>query len=116
VVFDAYRRKDHKEERYPWHNLFVVYTKTAQTADSYIESFSGRHAASDIVTVATSDGVEQIIVRSQGALLLSASDLREEMLRAHSEGLSNPAMTEAAPKNRPFADKLKRPESSEEAP
>ena len=116
VVFDAYRRKDHKEERYPWHNLFVVYTKTAQTADSYIESFSGRHAASDIVTVATSDGVEQIIVRSQGALLLSASELREEMLRAHSEGLSTPAVTEAAPKNRPFADKLKRPESSEEAP
>ena len=116
VVFDAYRRKDHKEERYPWHNLFVVYTKTAQTADSYIESFSGRHAASDIVTVATSDGVEQIIVRSQGALLLSASELREEMLRAHSEGLSTPAATEAAPKNRPFADKLKRPESSEEAP
>ena len=116
VVFDAYRRKDHKEERYPWHNLFVVYTKTAQTADSYIESFSGRHAASDIVTVATSDGIEQIIVRSQGALLLSASELREEILRAHSEGLSAPAMTEAAPKNRPFADKLKRPESNGEAP
>ena len=116
AVFDAYRRKDHKEERYPWHNLFVVYTKTAQTADSYIESFSGRHAASDIVTVATSDGVEQIIVRSQGALLLSASELREEMLRAHREGLSTPTVTEATPKNRPFADKLKRPESSEEAP
>lgn len=116
AVFDAYRRKDHKEERYPWHNLFVVYTKTAQTADSYIESFSGRHAASDIVTVATSDGVEQIIVRSQGALLLSASELREEMLRAHREGLSAPTVTEATPKNRPFADKLKRPESSEEAP
>ena len=116
AVFDAYRRKDHKEERYPWHNLFVVYTKTAQTADSYIESFSGRHAASDIVTVATSDGVEQIIVRSQGALLLSASELREEMLRAHREGLSAPTVTETTPKNRPFADKLKRPESSEEAP
>ena len=116
VVFDAYRRKDHKEERYPWHNLFVVYTKTAQTADSYIESFSGRHAATDSVTVATSDGLEQIIVRSQGALLLSASELREEMLRAHGEGLSAPTLTEAAPKNRPFADKLKRPESSEEAP
>ena len=116
VVFDAYRRKDHKEERYSWHNLFVVYTKTAQTADSYIESFSGRHAATDSVTVATSDGLEQIIVRSQGALLLSASELREEMLRAHGEGLSAPAMTEAAPKNRPFADKLKRRESSEEAP
>ena len=116
AVFDAYRRKDHKEERYPWHNLFVVYTKTAQTADSYIESFSGRHAASDIVTVATSDGVEQIIVRSQGALLLSANELREEMLRAHREGLSAPTVTEATPKNRPFADKLKRPESSEEAP
>lgn len=116
VVFDAYRRKDHKEERYPWHNLFVVYTKTAQTADSYIESFSGRHAATDSVTVATSDGLEQIIVRSQGALLLSASELREEMLRAHGEGLSTPALTESAPKNRPFADKLRRPESSEEAP
>lgn len=116
AVFDAYRRKDHKEERYPWHNLFVVYTKTAQTADSYIESFSERHAATDSVTVATSDGLEQIIVRSQGALLLSASELREEMLRAHGEGLSTPAMTEAAPKNRPFADKLRRPESSEEAP
>ena len=68
------------------------------------------------MTVATSDGLEQIIVRSQGALLLSASELREEMLRAHGEGLSTPAMTEAAPKNRPFADKLRRPESSEEAP
>lgn len=117
VVFDAYRRKDHKEERYPWHNLFVVYTKTAQTADSFIEGFSVRHAATDSVTVATSDGLEQIIVRSQGARLLSATDLRAEMLRAHAAGLETLGLLqEIAPKNRPFADRLKRPESSEEAP
>ena len=59
----------------------MVYTKEAETADQYIEKFAHEMGRKYRVTVATSDGLEQVIIRSQGCLLMSASDLAEDMER-----------------------------------
>lgn len=79
AVFDAYRLKGHKEEILNYHNIHVVYTKEAETADQYIEKFAHENGRKYDVTVATSDGLEQIIIRGQGCKLLSARDLLEEI-------------------------------------
>ena len=79
AVFDAYRVQGHKTEIFDYHNIHVVYTKEAETADHYIEKFAHEHAKKYDVTVATSDGLEQIIIRGQGCKLLSARDLQEEI-------------------------------------
>lgn len=81
VVFDAYRVKGHAEEIVDYHNIHVVYTKEAETADQYIEKFAHENGRKYQVTVATSDGLEQIIIRGQGCLLLSARELKEEVGR-----------------------------------
>ncbi len=62
-----------------YHNIHVVYTKEAETADQYIEKFAHDNSKWYQVTVATSDGLEQIIIRGQGCLLLSARELYEEV-------------------------------------
>lgn len=79
LVFDAYRVEGHTTEILDYHNIHVVYTREAETADQYIEKFAHRHGRTYDVTVATSDGLEQIIIRSQGCRLLSANDLLEEI-------------------------------------
>ena len=78
LVFDAYRLASHPTEVFDYHNIHVVYTKTAETADQYIEKFSVEKASRYHVTVVTSDGLEQIIIRGAGAHLLSARDFEEE--------------------------------------
>ena len=82
VVFDAYRLQGHPVEVLDYHNIRVVFTKEAETADQYIEKFAVRHAKEYSITVATSDGLEQIIIRGQGCALLSAKDLQEEIERS----------------------------------
>ncbi len=82
AVFDAYRLKGHPTEVLDHHNIHVVYTKEAETADRYIEKFAHENAKKYNVTVATSDGLEQIIIRGEGCRLLSAADLEEEIRRA----------------------------------
>lgn len=79
VVFDAYRVAGHDTEILDYHNIHVVYTKEAETADQYIEKFAHEHGRKYDVTVATSDGLEQIIIRGQGCSLLSARELFEEV-------------------------------------
>lgn len=79
VVFDAYRVKGHQTEISNFGELQVVYTKEAETADQYIEKFAHRNSKEYDITVATSDGLEQVIIRSQGCRLLSARDLEEEI-------------------------------------
>ena len=79
VVYDAYRLQNHKTEIADYYNIKVVYTATAQTADHYIERFTHENASRYDITVATSDGIEQIIIRSQGCRLLSASAFRHEI-------------------------------------
>lgn len=81
VVFDAYKVAGGTGSVQDYHNIHVVYTKEAETADQYIEKFAHEMGRKYRVTVATSDGLEQVIIRSQGCLLMSASDLAEDMER-----------------------------------
>ena len=81
VVFDAYKRKEHPGARSKYHNLDVVYTKTDETADAFIERTVHEIGHKYRVTVATNDGLEQLTVMSQGALRMSADNLREEIER-----------------------------------
>jgi len=85
VVFDAYRLQGHPVEVADYHNIRVVFTKEAETADQYIEKFAVRHAKEYSITVATSDGLEQVIIRGQGCGLLSAKDLQEDIQRRKTE-------------------------------
>ena len=81
VVFDAYRVQGHKTEISTYHNIHVVFTKEAETADQYIEKFAHENGKKYNVTVGTSDGLEQIIIRGQGCRLLSARELKDEIER-----------------------------------
>jgi small GTP-binding protein len=81
VVFDAYRVQGHPTEVFDYNNIHVVYTKEAETADQYIEKFVHNNRVSFDITVATSDSLEQIIIRSKGASLLSSNELKEEIER-----------------------------------
>lgn len=82
AVFDAYRLQGHPEEMFDYHNIHVVYTREAQTADQYIERFAHDNRSKFKITVATSDGLQQIIIRGAGCSLLSARDLKVEILEA----------------------------------
>ncbi len=87
LVFDAYRVKGHDTEVMDYHNIHVVYTKEAETADRYIEKFAHDNTGKHRITVATSDGVEQVIIRGQGCQLMSARELKEEVERINRETL-----------------------------
>ena len=79
AVFDAYRVKGGQGSVEKYHNIHVVYTKEAETADAYIERTTYELGRKYRVKVATSDGPEQLIILGHGALRLSASNFREEM-------------------------------------
>ncbi len=79
VVFDAYLVKGHDTEYYDFNNIHVVFTKEAETADSYIERFTHTHATKYNIRVATSDGMEQIIIRGAGSYVISAREFLEEV-------------------------------------
>ena len=81
VVFDAYKVPGGVVKVQKYHNIHVVYTKEAETADQYIEKVAIRIGRRYRTTVATSDGVIQLIIRSQGCILWSARDFREEIER-----------------------------------
>ncbi|MCC8139689.1 MAG: TetM/TetW/TetO/TetS family tetracycline resistance ribosomal protection protein [Lachnospiraceae bacterium] len=85
LVFDAYRVEGHKEEILHYHNIDVVYTREAETADSYIERTAHQIGRKYRVTVATSDGLEQIIIRGQGCATMSSRELKEEIERMNRE-------------------------------
>lgn len=85
VVFDAYKVKGHTTEISAYHNINVVFTKEAQTADQYIERFAHDNRDKYNVSVATSDGLEQIIIRGQGCRLYSAKEFLEEITRANED-------------------------------
>lgn len=79
LVFDAYKVEGHQEEVLKYHNIYVVYTKEAETADQYIEKTVHKIGRQNQVTVATSDRLEQIIIMGQGAQRISAKGFREEI-------------------------------------
>ena len=77
VVFDGYKVKGNPGTVVPYHNIHVVFTKEAETADQYIEKTVHEIGRKHRVTVATSDGLEQVIILGQGAARLSAAGLHE---------------------------------------
>ncbi len=79
VVFDAYKVTGGTGEAIDYHNIHVIYTKEAETADQYIEKLAHKIGRSRNVTVATSDGLEQLIIYGQGCRLLSARELKKEI-------------------------------------
>lgn len=84
LVFDAYKVPGNNREVFQYHNIHIVYTKEAETADQYIEKTACQIGKTCQVTVATSDALEQIIIRGQGCQLLSARELKEEVKRVAS--------------------------------
>ncbi len=82
LVFDAYKVKGNMGEMFDYHNIHIVYTKEAETADAYIEKLTHEITRNARVTVATSDGLIQLITRGQDCLVWSAADLKMEMARA----------------------------------
>ena len=80
LVFDGYKVKGNPGEVLKYHNIYVVYTKEAETADQYIEKTVQDIGKKYHVTVATSDALEQMIILGQGAHRISAKELREEII------------------------------------
>lgn len=81
VVFDAYRVAGNPGSISKYHQIDVVYTKEAETADQYIERFVEKIRPDYEVTVATSDVLEQVIIMGKGAKRLSAEYFKEEVDR-----------------------------------
>ena len=77
LVFDAYKVRGGQGSIEKYHNIYIVYTKEAQTADAYIEATVHEIGRKHRVMVATSDGLEQTIVFGEGAMRLSARELKE---------------------------------------
>lgn len=82
LVFDAYKVKGNPGTVQKYHNIYVVYTKEAETADQYIEKTVHRIGKKHRVTVATSDALEQMIIWGAGAVRLSARGFREAVEEA----------------------------------
>ncbi len=97
LVFDAYRVQGFPGQSGRWHNIDVVFTREAETADQYIEKTANVMGRRYNVTVATSDGTEQVIIRSEGCALLSARDLKADIEHAsrwlHEEHLDRESRT-----------------------
>ena len=90
LVFDAYRVKGNPGSVERHHNIDVVYTKEAETADQYIEKVTHEMSRKNHrVRVATSDGLEQIIIMGAGAIRVSARELLEEIRAAEAEMREN---------------------------
>lgn len=85
LVFDAYKVPGNPGEVMKYHNIHVVYTREAETADQYIEKTVHDMAREHQVTVATSDGMEQVIILGQGARRISAKGLLEAVKDAKQE-------------------------------
>ena len=85
LVFDAYKVEGFQGEVQKYHNIHVVYTKEAETADQYIEKTVHQIAKKYKVTVATSDATEQVIIWGAGAMRLSAQGLLQEVRETNKE-------------------------------
>jgi len=104
VVFDAYRVAGNRGEMSTYHNIHVVYTKEAETADQYIERLVHKIGYKYDVTVATSDALEQMIIMGKGATRLSARGLQDEVDALSHEIRSNYLNREKRSINKPFHD------------
>lgn len=85
AVFDAYKLTNHPEEYINYNNIHVVFTKTAQTADYYIERFTKENRDKYRIRVVTSDGLEQVIVRGENTTVTSSREFQDEVKNLQSE-------------------------------
>lgn len=85
LVFDAYKVRGGRGEVQKYNNIHVIYTKEAETADQYIEKAVHAIGKKHDVTVATSDGLEQMIIWGDGAKRLSANELKNEIDNTENE-------------------------------
>ena len=85
LVFDAYKVEGFQGEVQKYHNIHVVYTKEAETADQYIEKTVHEIGRKYKVTVATSDATEQVIIWAAGAMRMSAQGLLTEVQETNRE-------------------------------
>lgn len=102
LVFDAYRVQGQAERVLSYHDVYIVYTREAETADHYIERAVHRMGSEFDITVATSDNAEQVIIWGAGARRLSAADLKEEIERTQTELRSEYLPGNVSGRNRPF--------------
>lgn len=79
LVFDGYKSKGNAGSVIHYHNIDIVYTKEAETADQFIEAVSQQMAREYRIRVATSDGLEQMIILAKGATRMSAAELCREI-------------------------------------
>jgi len=111
VVFDAYKVKGNPGSVEKYHNIHVVYTKEAETADQYIEKVVHQIGRKYKVTVATSDAMEQLIIWGQGAVRMSAQGLREEMENLSRERQAEWSEQNPGERHFPFKDLYFEPDS-----
>lgn len=79
LVFDGYKVKGNPGSVIKYHNIHVIFTKEAETADQYIEKVTQEIGRQYHVRVATSDRLEQVIILGKGAVRMSARDLEKEI-------------------------------------
>ena len=77
LVFDGYLVKGSLGSVMEYNNIFVVYTKEAETADHYIEKTVFNIPKEYRVKVATNDGLEQTIIMGKGAIRITAAELKQ---------------------------------------
>ena len=85
LVFDAYRVPGSPGSIEQYHNIHVVYTREAETADMFIERATHELAKNHRVRVVSSDGAEQIIILGNGALRVSARAFEREVRAVEAE-------------------------------
>ena len=104
LVFDAYKVKGNIGEVSKYNNINVVYTKEAETADTYIEKVTNEIGKKYQITVATSDRLEQMIVLSRGAVRMSSNELLQDVMAVHEAGLRQYKSSQKIEKN--YMDEL----------
>lgn len=105
VVFDGYLVKGNTGTIYEYNNIFVVYTKEAETADHYIERVVNNLPRHYRVRVATSDALEQLIILGRGATRISAKELYHE-IQSYENRLREKYIQKRPPKNNLLADNI----------
>ncbi len=105
VVFDGYLVKGNIGTAFEYNNIYVVYTKEAETADHYIEKTVNKMPKECKIRVATSDGLEQLIILGNGASRMSARELKLEIKDAE-KTMREEFIDNRPPKNNLLMDNL----------
>ena len=114
LVFDAYKVPRSVQDVTRYHNIYVVYTKEAETADAYIERATYEIGKHHRVRVATSDGAEQLIILGHGALRLSAATFKAEVEQAAGQIAAILAANNRSAPSKPVAAALERARQARE--